>query len=148
MRNPKAKIPVISASTPIGHRIKTIFEPRFNGSGVKLVSVGTVDVQEKIEAFAPFADMNYMLHRLKIGDRSVLSTKPPVYGDFAGLSDNPVDIINIVHSAEDKFRRFSLEEQAKFNNDWRVWLADVFSGKRDDVPVVNNNDVEVNDNEP
>lgn len=139
MRNPKAKIPIISASTPIGQRIKTIFEPRFNGKSVKLVSVGTVDVQEKIEAFAPFADFNYMLHRLKIGDRSVLSIKTPTYGDFAGLSNNPVDVINIVHTAEEKFRRFTLEEQAKYNNDWRVWLTDVFSGKREEVAVATTN---------
>lgn len=127
VRHPLAKIPSISRNTPIGERVKTVLEPRFNGKKVVLEAVGSLDIQEKIESYAPFADINYMLHRLKVGDRSVLSVNPPIYGDFANLPTNPVDVINLVHSAEANFAELDLETKKRFNNDWRVWLADLFT---------------------
>lgn len=127
MRHPNSKIPPISKDTPIGKRIKTVLEPRFNGKKVVLESVGTLDIQEKIESFAPFADINYMLHRLKVGDRSVISANLPIYGDFSALPTNPVDVINLVHSAEATFSELDLDTKKSFNNDWRVWLASLFN---------------------
>lgn len=124
--------------TPVGKRIKTVLEPRFNGSKIVLESVGELDVQERIEAFAPFADMNYMLHRLKVGDRSVISVKPPQYGDFSGLPTNPVDVINLVHSAESNFSGLDSAEKLKYNNDWRIWLANLLN-----PPQIDNSDTSV-----
>lgn len=144
MRNINSRIPVISKNTPVGKRIKIVLEPRFNGKKVVLESVGTLDIQEKIESFAPFADINYMLHRLKVGDRSVLSSVPPQYGDFSALPTNPVDVINLVHSAESSFAELDSKEKIKFNNDWRVWLASLFTGSgngNSDVPAVDNDKV-------
>ena len=81
MRNPNSAVRPIRPCTPVGSRIKAVFEPRFNGHKIVLDKVGEMDIQEKIEAFAPFSDLNYMLHRLKVGDRSVISVNPPLYGD-------------------------------------------------------------------
>lgn len=136
MRHPDSKIPSITKATPIGKRIKTVLEPRFNGKKVVLESVGTLDIQEKIESFAPFADINYMLHRLKVGDRSVISANPPIYGDFSALPTNPVDVINLVHSAEASFSELDLDTKKSFNNDWRVWLASIFNNSGSSVPDV------------
>ena len=130
MRNPKSGVRPIRPCTPVGSRIKDVFEPRFNGHKIVLDKVGEMDIQEKIEAFAPFSDLNYMLHRLKVGDRSVISVNPPLYGDFSGLASNPIDVINIVHNAEERFGRFTLEEQSRYNNDWRVWLNELFTANK------------------
>lgn len=129
MRNKNARIPNIgSIHTYEGTPLRQILEPRFDGSITKLVSVGEENIQDRIEAEAPYTDINYMLNRLSLGDQSVLSVKRPMYGDFSGMPDNPVDAINMVHLAESRFSSFSSEDKQKYNNDYRVWLASLFSG--------------------
>lgn len=128
MKNDNARIPSVDECvTPCGSPVKTVYEPYFNGVGTVLRSVGRLNTQDEIEAWSKFTDIEYMLHRLKLGDRSVLSSNQPMYGDFASLPTNPLDAINLVHSAEDSFRRLSAEDKQNYNNDWRVWLASMFT---------------------
>lgn len=96
-----------------------------------LVESGVSDIQQDIESFGRYTDLHYMLHRLSVGDRSVVSVRPAIYGDFSGLPTNPVDAINIVHSAESAFGALSMEERSRYNNDFRAWLAVVLSGNQD-----------------
>lgn len=109
--------------TSSGDRQHIRYEPRFNGSSVVLREVGREDIQERIEAFAPYTDLNYMLSRLKVGDSSVLNTRQAMYGDFTGLPTNGIDAVNLVQTAESRFLELSAEDRQKFNNDFRVWLA-------------------------
>lgn len=111
-----------------GSRFHTHFESRFDGRRVVLVESGVTDIQDSIEAFGRYTDLHYMLHRLSVGDTSVTSARVPMYGDFSGLPTNPVDAINIVHSAEQAFGQLSMEERSSFNNDFRSWLASRLSG--------------------
>lgn len=129
MRNPFSSIPDAAAfRSPSGSRYKVKYEGRFNGKHGSLVEVGTIDTQEIINAYGPLTDINFMLHRLSVGDRSVLSSRSPMYGDFSGLPSNPIDAINMVENAKDTFGRLSIQDKQKYNNDYRVWLADLFSG--------------------
>lgn len=112
-----------------GSRIHTHYEPQFDGKAVVLVESGETDIQDEIESYGRYTDIHYMLHRLSVGDRNVLAKKPPMYGDFTGMPGNPVDAINLLHSAESRFAEMSLEERAAYNNDYRMWLASVLSGK-------------------
>lgn len=109
--------------TSPGDRQHIRYEPRFNGSSVVLREVGREDIQERIDAFAPYTDLNYMLSRLKVGDSSVLNTRQAMYGDFTGLPTNGIDAVNLIQSAESRFLELSAEDRQKFNNDFRVWLA-------------------------
>lgn len=111
-----------------GSRFHTHFDSRFDGKRVVLVESGVSDIQDAIEAFGKYTDLHYMLHRLSVGDNSVISARVPMYGDFSGLPTNPVDAINIVHSAEQAFGQLSMEERASYNNDFRAWLASRLSG--------------------
>lgn len=111
-----------------GERIHTLYDSRFDGSRVVLEESGSFDLQERINSFAPYTDISYMLNRLKVGDNSVLSCRPALYGDFAGMPDNPTDAINIYHGAERAFSMLSAEEKLTFNNDFRVWLASLMAG--------------------
>lgn len=135
MRNPNARIPdphtFVSCA---GSKHHVIYESRFDGQSLCLVEVGREEIQPKINAYAPYTDLVYMLSRLKVNDFSVLNSRPPMYGDFSGLPANPVDAINLVHSAESAFASLPLDEKQKYNNDYRVWLAGVFSGSG--VPAV------------
>lgn len=130
MRNPKACIspPSKFVSNP-GSRIHELYEPRFDGKGISLAKVGQEDIQTSIEAYGPYTDLNYMLSRLSVGDSSVLSRRAPLYGDFSQLPTNPIDAINLVHSAENAFGQLSSEDKALYNNDYRVWLSAFMSGQ-------------------
>lgn len=113
--------------SPSGDTVHINFEPRFDGNTICLVESGRSDIRQSINAYAPFCDLPYMLSRLRIGDKSVISSRQPIYGDMSGLSCNPADAVNVVRIAESRFGQLSAADRQVFNNDWRVWLADVFS---------------------
>ncbi len=140
MRRKEARIPNISSiHTYSGSPIHKILEPRFDGSITKLVVTGEENIQDRMEAEAPSTDINYMLHRLSLGDQSVLSPRRPMYGDFTGLPSDPIEALNLVHESEHAFAQLSVEDKAKFNNDWRRWFADLLSGRnvsRETLPSV------------
>ena len=90
---------------------------------MSVVETGTEDIQQSIQAHAPFTDLRYMLSRLSVGDSSVLSSRQPLFGDFSGLFDNPIDAINAVSDARTRFDHLPPEDKKACNNDWRVWFA-------------------------
>lgn len=142
MKNDNARIPSLEECiTPCGTPVKTVYEPYFNGKYTILRPVGRKNTQDEIEAWAQFTDINYMLHRLKLGDKSVLSTQSPMYGDFSQLPTNPIDAVNLVHSAQSRFLYLDPEEKTKYNNDWRVWLASMFNGSCDSGAVMESDPV-------
>lgn len=110
-----------------GSEYHILREPRFDGTKLSLVEVGREEIQPKIEAYAPFTDLVYMLSRLKVNDFSVLNQSTPMYGDFSELPDNPIDAINLVHNAERRFSELPVEEKQTYNNDYRVWLSQLFT---------------------
>lgn len=112
----------------VGDRQHKLFASRFDGSRVVLEESGSFDIQERINSYAPYTDISYMLNRLTVGDNSVLSARTPLYGDFSGMPDNPADAINLYHNAESAFGRLSAEEKLTYNNDFRVWLASLMGG--------------------
>ena len=130
MRHKVARIPNIAAiNTYAGSPVHQILEPRFDGTSTRLVVTGEENIQERIEAEAPYTDINYMLHRLSLGDQSVLSTKQAMYGDFIGLPSDPIEALNLVHESEAAFGSLSVEEKLKYNNDWKQWFAAILSNR-------------------
>lgn len=115
--------------TSPGSRTETLFTPKFNGSEIVLVKSGTVDVQDRIESYAPYCDMRYMLTQLRLGDRSVLTSKQPLFGDFSGMPSHPVDAINFIDDVQSSFERLPEETRLACNNDWRVYFTQLVTGK-------------------
>lgn len=133
MRNPFSKVSDPGEfSTPPGDSIHHICTGRFDGRTLKVVETGTEDIQQSIQAHAPFTDLRYMLSRLSVGDDSVLSSRQPLYGDFSGLFDNPIDAINAVSDARSRFDQLSAEDKKSCNNDWRVWFASLLDQSTSD----------------
>ena len=157
MRNPFSKVSVPGEfCTPPGDPIHHICTGRFNGKTLSVVETGTEDIQQSIQAHAPFTDLRYMLSRLSVGDNSVISSRQPIYGDFSGLFDNPIDAINSVNAARSQFDLLSPEEKTACNNDWRVWFASLLHNSSSDnkpsvaddfpsgvTPIVNKPSVEI-----
>ena len=137
MRNPywSKSVDLIGEATNPGEEFARIFEPYFDGSTTTLREVGKRNVQEEMDAYAPYTDISYMLNQLKVGDTSVLSKSQPVYGDFSNLSNNPADVINTVRSAEAAFGQLPAVDRAAYGNDWRVWFTAQLQASSDSVPV-------------
>lgn len=128
MRNPFSKVSNPEEfATPSGDTLHHICTGRFDGRTLKVVETGTEDIQMSIQAHAPFTDLRFMLSRLSVGDDSVLSSRQPMFGDFSGLFDNPVDAINAVNDARSRFDLLPPEEKKACNNDWRVWFASLLN---------------------
>lgn len=117
--------------TSPGSRTETLFTPKFNGSEIILVKSGTVDVQDRIDSYAPYCDIRYMLNQLRLGDRSVLASKQPLYGDFSGMPSHPVDAINFIQDVQSSFDRLPEETKLACNNDWRVYFTQLVTGQLD-----------------
>lgn len=139
MRNKQARIPnIASIHTYSGSPVHKILEPRFDGTVTRLVVTGEENIQDRMEAEAPMTDINYMLHRLSLGDQSVLCSRRPMYGDFTGLPSDPIEALNLVHQSEYAFSLLSAEDKRKYNNDWKQWFADLLSQKnvsRETLPL-------------
>lgn len=129
MRNKNARVSdPHSFASSVGDRVHKLFQSRFDGSRVVLEESGSFDIQDRINGYAPYTDISYMLNRLTVGDNSVLAARPPMYGDFSGMPDNPIDAINLYHGAEQAFSLLSAEDRLSYNNDFRLWLSAVMGG--------------------
>lgn len=129
MRKPSSIPDVHNIFTDPGNRKKSLFTPRFDGTKITLVESGTIDIQDEINSYAPYSDLRYMLSRLKVGDSSVFKSQPALYGDFTSIPDNAVDAVNLLHDVERRFATLSEDERSACNNDWRVYLANLFNNQ-------------------
>ena len=129
MRKPSVVPDVHNIFTESGCRKKSLFTPRFDGSKITLVESGTIDIQDEINSYAPYSDLRYMMSRLKVGDSSVLKSQSPLYGDFTSIPHNAVDAVNLLHDVERHFATLSEDERSACNNDWRVYLANLFNNQ-------------------
>ncbi len=125
--------------TSPGSRLETLYTPSFNGSEIVLSVSGSFDVQDRINSYAPYTDIRYMLNQLKVGDTSVLSSRSPMYGDFSSMPSHPVDALNLISDVERRFDSLSDDVKASYNNDWRVYFTRLFA-------PASNRDVDVSDN--
>lgn len=137
MRNPywSMSVDLTGEAANPGEEFARIFEPYFDGSTTTLREIGKRNVQEEMDAYAPYTDISYMLNQLKVGDTSVLSGRQSYYGDFSNLSNNPADVINTVRFAEAAFGQLSAADRAAYGNDWRVWFTSQLQAGADSVPV-------------
>lgn len=146
MRKPNRVSDVHNIFTCPGNRKKSLFTPRFNGTRVTLVESGTLDIQDQINAYAPYTDIRYMLNRLKVGDMSVVKSVPALYGDFTSIPRSPVDVVNLLHDVQRYFATLPEDARSACNNDWRVYLANLFSGDNVSTPSASVTDVNLSKN--
>lgn len=134
------RIPAVGdVITSPGSRVETLYTPLFNGSEIVLRKSGTVDVQDRINSFAPYCDIRYMLNQLKVGDSSVLSSRQAMFGDFSSMPAHPVDALNLISDVERSFNALPDDVKASCNNDWRVYFVRQFSPFHDNPAGVSVN---------
>lgn len=105
--------------TSIGNPIVETFTGRYDKNGdLQLVSTGTENLYDKIQAEAAACDMDNILRRFANGDISVLSQTQGVYADVAAAPMHFTDALNMVRSVEDAFAQLPSDEREKYDNDW------------------------------
>lgn len=105
--------------TNIGNPIVETFTGRYDKNGdLQLVSTGTENLYDKIQAEAAACDMDNILRRFANGDISVLSQSQGVYVDVSDAPMHFTDALNMVRSVEDAFGQLPADEREKYDNDW------------------------------
>lgn len=93
---------------------------------VMLKSVGKRDITAEIQSYEMETDINVLINRVEAGDLSAFVEKA-VFGDFTELPMHPAEMYNTVINAEREFNRLPVEVKEKFQNDFKVWFADLGS---------------------
>lgn len=125
MRNKNARVsdPNKFICNP-GSDVHVIYEGKLLPSGeIKLVPVGKESISEKINAYAQYTDIRYIMSRLQAGDTSVVkSPDKAMYGDFTKTPKSFAEALQIMINAERRFDELPLDIRNKFNNSYLAWL--------------------------
>lgn len=144
MRHPSASVrdpnTFVSSS---GDTFHLRFSPRVLENGeIKLVESGKDDIKAMINSFRASTDMSFILQRLAVGDSSVLSQRPGIFGDFTQMPTTYAEALQLVIDGRREFDFLPLDVKNSFNNDFRQFLASAgtpewaekLSSLRPDVP--------------
>lgn len=151
MRNKNAKVsdPNNFVTNP-GSDIHDLYEGKLLPNGeIRLVPCGKESISEKINSFAQFTDIKYIMNRLNQGDTSVLrDPSKAMYGDFTKVPKSLADALQLMLNAESRFNELPLDIRNKFNNSYLAWMQSAGSdawftnmGLVPDVPVVEKEEV-------
>lgn len=100
------------------------FSPRVLDSGeIQLVESGKDDIKAMINSFRDSTDMTFILQRLAVGDTSVLSQCPGLFGDFSKMPTTYAEALQLVIDGRREFDALPLSIKNSFNNDFRQFLA-------------------------
>lgn len=105
-----------------GSDIHVLYEGKIMSDGtVKLVPIGKESISEKINSYAAYTDIRYIMNRLRQGDTSVLRDGA-FYGDMTKAPKSLADAMQIMINAENRFNELPLDVRNKFNNSYLQWM--------------------------
>lgn len=125
MRNEYAKVsdPNSFVTCP-GSPIHTIYSAKVREDGkIILKESGKENIQQSIDSFRESTDMQYIIHRLALGDTSVLNQNTPHFGDFTQMPKTYAESLQLVIDSKKKFYELPVDVRAKFDNDFNQWFA-------------------------
>lgn len=88
-----------------------------------LQCTGRVDQYAIIQADKMSTDINVILSRFVDGDSTVLSRMQAVFGDFTGLPDSYIGMVNMIEEGKRNFEELPPQMRAVFGNDFVRMLA-------------------------
>lgn len=127
MRNYAAAVTVPeSIFTSPGETRKSVFSSKLMPDGTfKLTEIDSIDIKAEINSHASTCDMAYILSRLKVGDSSVLQSKPGVYGDFTVFPKTYAEMLQLVSSGEEAFNQLPVDVRSKFGHSFTRWVSTI-----------------------
>lgn len=112
--------------TDPGTRIHPLYAPQYDESGhFDLVQTGEVNVYDEIQSHADSVDINILLKRYAEGDPEALSRAQAAFMDVSGVPDSYAEVLNRLIDAENAFMQLPLDERAKYDHSFEVWLSAV-----------------------
>lgn len=110
--------------SPSGSAVKTIYSPMVRDDGViELVPSGKKNTDEEIQSYAASCSLENILARYRAGDTSVLNVNIPQYLDLTEFPKTYAEVLQLGIDAEVRFNGLPIEIKRKYDNNWRVWLA-------------------------
>lgn len=123
MFNTQYRTPSRFSAAP-GSPEKTIFKSRYAKDGsIEIVEAGIDNLYEYIQSHAQSVDINVILQRYANGDVSALSRSQGMYGDFTGMPDSFVGVLNMINDTRDYFDGLPLDVKAKFGHSFDRFVA-------------------------
>lgn len=108
----------------VGSRIKDIYKPVIDRDGhMELEVAGSENLYDYIQSHKDSCDIHLILKRYQDGDVAALSRAQGLYGDFTEMPQTYAEALNAVISAENYFQTLPVETRAKFNHDFKQFLA-------------------------
>lgn len=103
---------------------KVIYSPVFQEDGTfDLQPSGKEDLYAFIQSHADSVDIHVLLEQFARGDITALSKVQGTYGDFTTLPKTYAELLNVVIQGEQRFMELPVDLRAKFDHDYRKWLA-------------------------
>lgn len=111
------------ASNPGCRYRKSYVGKRDVNGKLTLKCTGRVDQYAIIQADRLSTDINVILSRFADGDSTVLSRMQAVFGDFTGLPDSYIGMVNMIEEGKRNFEELPPQMRAVFGNDFVRMLA-------------------------
>lgn len=110
--------------TEPGTQIHTLYSPRFDDTGhYDLVESGTINIYDEIQSHADSVDINILLKRYAEGDVEALSRRQAAFMDVTDMPSTYAEVLNTLIDAENVFMSLPVEERAKYDHSFQVWLS-------------------------
>lgn len=115
--------------TEPGTQIHTLYSPRFDDTGhYDLVESGTINIYDEIQSHADSVDINILLKRYAEGDVEALSRRQAAFMDVTDMPSTYAEVLNTLIDAENVFMSLPVEERAKYDHSFQVWLSSLDFG--------------------
>lgn len=100
-----------------------LYSPKLEDDGtITLKESDRIDIDTRINSFAPLCDMAYIISKLNVGDTSVLRAGGS-YGDFTQMPKTYAEMLDLVRRSDAEFARLPVDIKAAFDNDVSQWFA-------------------------
>lgn len=113
-----------------GSPFRPVRESFYDSSGALcLRTVGTDNIDERIQSHAAGADIVSLARRCQLGDPSVVRTDSPMYIDTVGAPKTPIDMLNTMANVRKTFESLPADRRAEYDNDFNKFFVSIFSDK-------------------
>lgn len=110
-------------SNPGNRYRKSYIGKRDSCGKLELCCTGRVDQYSIIQADKESTDINVILSRFADGDSTALSRLQGIYGDFTGLPDSYIGMVNLIEEGKRSFDELPAAMKQVFDNDFVKMLA-------------------------
>lgn len=107
-----------------GSEVHVIYAPHFDDTGhYELVESGKINIYDEIQSHADSVDIHILLKRYAEGDAEALSRAQGAFLDVTGMPKTYAEMLNVLNDANQIFLQLPLEERAKYDHSFEVWLS-------------------------